>query len=460
MFDMLSGVPLFSQGADKAYNALKSINEDDSGLRKFAERVGRALTVFEAGFYDESKPVGSFLFRGSPAAPFRLIAEALGREWFGGMPFDGSPPYIFVDCAAFSASYPGVLARLTGPLPQDSLGRQGTPVFASLYRPHFYVRGGDKLAKLWSWREWFLRDCKEDIQGLKNKPHFYAEIDNICSREEENHYQRLEAEEPFRGLVLFGNADRAGSELAELIRQIIRQGKVAVLPGSMVNFSRSILLLGVHTDVSLGPLGLPTKDEAMKIRKSYRGEAYKRARREMLGQYPLMGFVQDIGENVFLVDNRNLSSQRFQLIKELEGLSQTLYSLGLRFECSAKLIDFVCRDSFDAVLAAYTDTRLHNSLRRYVFYPLARLALSGALNEGDSLYIDLRDQDGSAETLVRKTRQGEGAVITKKDFDSIALANNAGARAVKSMADIEGDKWLLRVHERAEAALKRIAGLP
>ncbi|MBI2450392.1 MAG: hypothetical protein HYV47_02550 [Candidatus Nealsonbacteria bacterium] len=449
-------LPEFSAKAQDAYKALIAVNNEE-GVVKFSQRVARAITMSEAGFLGENSPLNAFIFHGPVAMPAYLLAETLGQKWLGQTP-DGSPSFVYVDCGAFSQSYPGVLSRLIGPLPQSPFMRQSLPLFATLGEPHFRCLAKDFLQRIRSWKAWFEEWYKTDIGMMgENAPRFYQELNNLIAKEEEHYRAELQKKEPFSGLLFLDAVDRACPELLELIRQILRQGNAMVWPDLFIDFSRIIIIMTAYEYQNDGSLGFQVSlPEEKKLKEVDRQELYSKKRHDLVGKSNLSGLIQDIGENLIILEKRTFASQLLQLSEKLTDLKERFQTIGISIEYSDDFIEGLCRNSQDIDFKSFTNSRLQSGISRYILYSIARFVVSQKIKKGASFLFEKTDSDRFDSRIVLK-RQGGGEILTAQDIKKI----NFGQKVLEcafTEKDIQSGGVLCELNDQARDIMSRLKG--
>lgn len=450
-------LPSFAPGADEIRKALIGVTDDRGIVDIFSPRIARTLTMLEAGFAGRKSPLGAWVFEGPSAMPIHLLVETLGEHWLGET-WDGSPPFVYIDCNGYSNSYPGVLSSLLGPIPHDQFGRQVPPLFSRINYPHFYCLAKDNLEKLWGWKNWFEKTYQEDIQRLReNASRFYLDLENLALRQESQYYKELEKKNGFLSLIFFDAVDRAAPELINVIRQILHRGSVIVWPGHLVDFSRATVIMSIYRDESANQLGFRKTDGADDKDVENRRAFYHNRRSKLLRHPQISGLIQDIGENLIILGETTLESQKFQLTKILTGLKKQFQDAGINIKFSPAFIEKFCLNSRDPGLNAFTNARLRIGVDRHILFHIASLVVHKKIRKGARLLFEPKEDVEKFQSLVVIEDSGKDEEILPQEIRKISPTRRLSQIFFRGEEDIKEDENIRRLHERAESILKRLA---
>lgn len=467
-------LPFYSPWAEAVRSALFEVSNHDLVIKKFAERVARSITLYEAGFREQG-PVGSFLFVVPQEASVDRIISTLAEEWFGGSAWDSSPAYFFIDCTGFTSSNPHVLVQLLGgPIVDQGSGRMyAEPQLAQITYPHFAVRAKHFLRNLSNWSEWFMREYDDDLKQLRRGgklEKFQEGFMRIVAEEQRRHYEDLKKEDPFRSVVIFDGVGRfTHSGLINIIKSIIQQGSLTVWPNRIIDFSHSIVIVTAYAeenDAGKEEIGFHKEEDAADDELNEESEREKQKNRYVKGRKDvssistLAGLMQMIGDNVFVLRNKRFSDQRAYVLSHLREIQRRLHGIGISIDWSEEFLDRCARETKDQSFKNYTDGRVRTSVEKHILFPIAQFLLAGNLRQGAQLHFAVHTGNTSdfGGICTISDRGDESKELCPSDIQKLWMKSNIGPEFFDEGL-IKSNEWLNRINEKALKLYQETAGV-
>lgn len=456
--NILEELPQFSPRAEKVYNALLGTQAGDGHIKIFAKRIARAITAYEAGNLEKIGPLERFLLCGTTFSSIPLLVQTVAQNWIG-EPWDGSSPFIYIDCTAFQVVYPGMLSPLIGSISSDQFGEERSPLLAQIELPHLKSRRGKELRALQEWSQTFVTQRAEKINGLGQiAPNFFQQFRFLVMGVWQKIYNDERTKNgPFGSIIFFDGIDRASQPLQELIFQIVRNGLLPLADGTIINLSNTILIASIYPDEQLfresARVGFrpPNQDDLAESLPNINEDYYK-IRKHLLCGSKNSSFVRAMAENLIIVGNRTHDSQMHLVKSELEKISERLGKYGIELHFTPEFIEGFVSDTKETAGdgATYTAERIKSGLKRHVFDALHRLILFRKLRGGSRLLLE-RGEGQKFNADIREIQGGQGELIIPETVRSFMDNTNGTAKA-----ENENYAWLDELNEKAKSLLKAL----
>lgn len=423
--NLLEDLPRFSSKGEEIYEALTGLQMDDRRVKIFAKRAARAVTAHEAGNFEKSGPLERFLLCGTTFSSISLFVQTLAKTWLG-KPWDGSYPFIYVDCGAFHAVYPGMLASLIGPVSPDALGFQTSPLLGQINLPHLKARRGEDLKLLQEWNEGFQKRWSSKIDKLGIRvPEFFREFRVLASGAWQDIYdEEFKKHESFGSVIFFDRINYASQPLRELMLQILHNGSLTLATGTRVDFSDSIIIFSIYIDERLlrkVPIGIRDETEDFLKVSDDLQQTYHRVRKNLLTENGKENgsatFVQGVAENLIIISERTRENQTERIKTELERIKGQFKDRGIELIFTPRFIEGFLGDTKELIkdgnttTEVYTEERIVSGLKRHILDALHRLVLFSELRAGSSLCFDWT-KEGKFCIDVSMTQEGDGDPIS------------------------------------------------
>ncbi len=175
-------------------------------------------------------------------------------------------------------------------------------------------------------------------------------------------------------VVLFDEMEKAHGDVFNLMLQLLDDGRLTDSKGNVVNFRNCIIVFtsNIGGERILDAADDPTRDEEMRksvmaaMRESFRPE-----------------FINRVDE--FVIFNSLGTSALRQIVRlELARLQKRVDDRGIKLEASEDALDYVADVGYDAIYGARP---LKRTIQREIETPLARLLLSGDVDDGDTVSV-------------------------------------------------------------------------
>lgn len=448
---MINDLPLFSPKGKEVFEVIISLQEDDERVRLFAKRFARTVTSSDAGTIGKSGPLENFLLCGTSFSSIPLLVHVAAETWLG-KPWDGSLPFTYIDCSAYHAVYPGMLAPLVGPLPPDALGFYGAPLLGQIGIPNLKVRRGDHLSVLEQWADGFQKRWREHILELGGEAaEFYRSFRLMVSEEWRKIYdEEVKKNGPLLSLIFFDGVDRASPPLQELILQILRTASLPLANGIEANFSNSVIIMSVYRNEKMlrsGEMGFSKKRSS---HASSLVEDYQKVRSHLREDITSMPFVLAVAENFIIINERNRESQRKRIKSELEKIRSVWAKHGIALHCSDAFIEGFLDDTKEiipegtqALAEVYTEERIISGIKRHILDVLNRMIVFKRLHSGAELLFDCAPSNACQMTFTVK-KEGDGDIVAPQGDDKTIA---------QTTSDSPLPDWLVPVEKRAREIL-------
>jgi hypothetical protein len=353
--------PEFSENGRRVYDAVKRVNSDDPSLAILAKRIGRAVTLSDAGYYD-NKPLGIFMLAGAISAPIYSVVEAVADTWIG-KPWSETQSFTHIPCAAYRTPFPNVLGNLVGPLPPTASGESPQPLLGRIDWPNFAAREGEMLKKLWTWKKKFQDKWGNRIKRMPYEAERYIENFLLAQiiKEQSKLWKEADNAKQFVSVVFFDGIEQAGPDLASLVYSILHTGSCAILPHGSADFTRSLIFVSTY-EAKTG-IGFTPQERCDVTYESVRGRMLRD---------PLLGPVaEESAGNIFAIRDRSKQHQLVRIQERISELKERFGEIGISLDFNETALKFVSEEAYDKTLDAYTESRLRYCVQRHIFYSLA-----------------------------------------------------------------------------------------
>jgi ATP-dependent Clp protease ATP-binding subunit ClpC len=213
---------------------------------------------------------------------------------------------------------------------------------------------------------------------------------------------------PYR-VILFDEIEKAHPEVWNALLQILDDGRLTDGQGRIVDFRNTVLImtsnLGTEYVRTSGPIGfLQTSD--VKDR-----EAQEKIQKELKKTFR-PEFLNRIDE---IITFSPLSLKQMSEIVDLQmaEVCERLSEHGLTVQLTPAARDWLANIGYDAAFGARP---LRRALQKHVESPLSVRLLGGEFHSGDTVLVDVADQDGE-QVLTFQQLDGSATVKTKETID-------------------------------------------
>ena len=190
---------------------------------------------------------------------------------------------------------------------------------------------------------------------------------------------------PYR-VVLFDEIEKAHPEVWNALLQILDDGRLTDGQGRVVDFRNTVLImtsnLGTEYVNKSGTLGfLGSSDEGGEGNREKIEKALKSAFRPE--------FLNRIDE-IILFSSLSKEDMRKIVALQMEDIQSRLAEHGLKVELTQKATDWLANEGYDPAFGARP---LKRALQKHIESPLSVSLLSGAFNQGDTVLVDIVEDE-------------------------------------------------------------------
>ncbi|MDR2839975.1 MAG: ATP-dependent Clp protease ATP-binding subunit [Paludibacter sp.] len=196
-------------------------------------------------------------------------------------------------------------------------------------------------------------------------------------------------------IILLDEIEKAHPDVYNLLLQVMDEGRLTDGLGRRIDFKNTIVIMTSNVgtkhlkDFGKGIGFNINKDVAMDSQ--YAKDVIKREMNKTFSPE----FLNRVDE-VITFDQLSKESIKLIIDLELKGLYERILKMGYNIELSEAAKDFIADKGYDVQLGARP---LKRAIQRYVEDQLADIVLSGDLNEGDTIAMQLVDNDIKAEIV-------------------------------------------------------------
>ena len=198
-------------------------------------------------------------------------------------------------------------------------------------------------------------------------------------------------------VVLFDEIEKAHPDVANMLLQILEEGKLTDNVGRTVNFRNTIILMtsnvGAQTiqrDSTLGFSPISDLDSYEKMREGIMGEAKRAFRPEFLNR------LDDV-----IVFRSLTKSNLIQILDlEIQKLFTRLKTRNLELHLDSKAKDLLVEKGYDP---AYGARPMRRAVERYLEDPLAEELLKDSLHEGEPVQVTVHEETKDKLSFVQNS---------------------------------------------------------
>ncbi len=201
-------------------------------------------------------------------------------------------------------------------------------------------------------------------------------------------------------IVLLDEIEKAHPDVFNILLQIMDEGRLTDSLGRKIDFKNTIIIMTSNVgtrqlkDFGKGVGFNITSDREMDSEFS-RGVIQKALNRTFAPEF--LNRVDDI----IMFDQLNKDAIKKIIDLELKGLYSRVISMGYQLQLSDEAKDFIADKGYDIQFGARP---LKRSIQRFLEDQLADIVLSGEVNEGDVILMELNEaKDGVSAKIIRKT---------------------------------------------------------
>jgi len=216
---------------------------------------------------------------------------------------------------------------------------------------------------------------------------------------------------PYR-VILFDEVEKAHPEVWNALLQILDDGRLTDGQGHIVNFRHTVLImtsnLGTEYVRKSGSLGFIQSTSNNEVRQSH--EKIMKALRDNFRPE----FINRIDE---IITFSPLSKEDMRKIVELHltEVRQRLIELGLQVNLSEAATDWLAEEGYDPAFGARP---LRRALQKHIESPLSMQLLSGTFSAGDTIFVDVSDDEEHKLTFTR----AQAGASKEESVEQTALA--------------------------------------
>lgn len=411
---------LLDQEAQRIFQAICKLNPQDGGVKRFAQRTARAITLYNGGFIQETTPLAKFILFGDYHTDLRQYVKALADKWIGPMP-NGVFSYVYIDCAGLATIRGSCdLSPLLGPpkiFKEQNIVQLPLLAKRSVIHADFTKRQEAKYNALEAFQNQFYAKHDDQFQKFGGVPR------TIHQRFEDEYDKILNEGEPYRSVIVFDNAQYAPADLiSDVMRPILYPALLNVIDGAhQTKFNTSIVVILMHDRwdyLKHSKKGFgPVPDNV-----SENGAQYRKVRRELLRDPLFSGLMDDVADNLILIGPLT-PQQQFQRFKDkLQTLSLGLeHYFQITLEWDDAFVQLLVDESFDKDIEGFTEHRTEGTFQKCVGLLLASQTTSGALKRGSTLKfsVKINDKINSKSpmcTIIKSSKKTGDAPITSSEL--------------------------------------------
>jgi ATP-dependent Clp protease ATP-binding subunit ClpC len=201
-------------------------------------------------------------------------------------------------------------------------------------------------------------------------------------------------------IVLLDEIEKAHPDVFNILLQIMDEGRLTDSLGRRIDFKNTIIIMTSNVgtrqlkDFGKG-VGFNIQSDMEMDSEFSRGVIQKALNRTFAPEF--LNRVDDI----IMFDQLNKEAIKKIIDLELKGLYARVVSMGYQLQLSDEAKDFIAEKGYDVQFGARP---LKRSIQRFLEDQLADVVLSGEVQEGDVILMDMNEaKDGVSPKIIRKT---------------------------------------------------------
>jgi ATP-dependent Clp protease ATP-binding subunit ClpB len=198
-------------------------------------------------------------------------------------------------------------------------------------------------------------------------------------------------------LVLFDEIEKAHPKVFNLLLQILEDGRLTDAKGRVASFKNAVIIMtsNVGTDII-------SKESVLGFVKTEKEqESLKEKVFAVLREHFRPEFLNRIDE--IIVFNHLRPKEIKEIVKrELEKVKKRLLDREIEIDFSEKIKDYLAQKGFDPNLGARPLRRL---IQKKILDDLALQIVSGKIKEGDKVFIDIKEDETTAISILKKDKK-------------------------------------------------------
>ena len=208
---------------------------------------------------------------------------------------------------------------------------------------------------------------------------------------------------PYR-VILLDEIEKAHPDVFSALLQILDDGRLTDGQGRTVNFKNTIIIMTSNAGVELirkdAGLGFATKKEDAKSRQ----QRYEEMKEKVLGEVRRLFRPEFLNRLDDIIVFHELNEEQIRSIVDLmiKGLQKQLEERKLTIELTETAKAWLAKTGFDPIYGARP---LRRAIERYVENPLSSMLLRGETKAGDTITIDLKEDNLTFST--NNTKSGK-----------------------------------------------------
>jgi ATP-dependent Clp protease ATP-binding subunit ClpC len=199
---------------------------------------------------------------------------------------------------------------------------------------------------------------------------------------------------PYR-VILFDEIEKAHPEVWNSLLQILEDGRLTDGQGHVVDFRNTVIIMTSNIGTNYvgkgGPIGFLRSDELSEQERRLREDIESGLKKAFRPE-----FLNRIDEIIIF---HGLTQEHVMQIVDLQmrAVAERLADHGVKIELTDAARRWLAKEGYDPQFGARPVRR---TLERHVENPLAKRLLSGEFQEGDTIVVDVREnEDGKAEPI-------------------------------------------------------------
>jgi ATP-dependent Clp protease ATP-binding subunit ClpC len=199
---------------------------------------------------------------------------------------------------------------------------------------------------------------------------------------------------PYR-VILFDEIEKAHPEVWNSLLQILEDGRLTDGQGHVVDFRNTVLIMTSNIGTNYvgkgGPIGFLRSDELSEQERRLREDIESGLKKAFRPE-----FLNRIDEVIIF---HGLTQEHVMQIVDLQmrAVAERLAEHGVKIELTDAAQRWLAKEGYDPQFGARPVRR---TLERHVENPLAKRLLSGEFQEGDTIVVDVREnEDGKTEPV-------------------------------------------------------------
>jgi ATP-dependent Clp protease ATP-binding subunit ClpC len=196
---------------------------------------------------------------------------------------------------------------------------------------------------------------------------------------------------PYR-VILLDEIEKAHPEVFNALLQVLDDGRLTDGQGRTVDFKNTVIIMTSNTGVEFikreGPIGFATPKSATKAQK----QSYENMKEQVLAEVRKTFRPEFLNRLDDIIVFHELSREQIGEIVELmvKDLQKRLSERKLKLELTKAAKSWIADAGYDPTFGARP---LRRAIERYVENPLSSKILSGEYKEGDTVIVDLVDDE-------------------------------------------------------------------